>query len=100
MSRTHSSKISQANAFGPMMDGRATPYHARKCAKKKAYPTKAKAMRAKKACQKRFGGSFRAYKCNFCLAWHLTTDTEGRMEYGVKNKANQRRYLADSGKRR
>ena len=43
-----------------------------KCSKK-YYPNGPTAMVAKLSVEARHGGTFRAYKCNRCDGWHLTT---------------------------
>ena len=48
-------------------------YHVLRCMGKLAYKTKAKAMRAKRNKQRRFGVSYKVYHCPYCCKYHLTT---------------------------
>lgn len=47
------------------MSAEAHVYHASRCFGKLSYPTKAKAMRAKKSHARRFGQWYRAYHCPY-----------------------------------
>ena len=55
------------------MDAGLSVYHSRRCFGKLSYPTKAKALRAKRNKQRAYGKRYRVYKCPFCDHYHLST---------------------------
>ena len=55
------------------MDAGAGVYHSMRCFGKLSYPTKAKAVRAKRNHSRNSGIRYDVYRCPFCNKWHLTT---------------------------
>ena len=55
------------------MSAREHVYHASRCYGKAVFPTKSKAMRAKREKSRKYGVQFRVYRCCYCGKWHLTT---------------------------
>ena len=73
MGKTRRSRWVQDEPDAPEVDAASRVRDAEHCAGKVGYPTRAKAVRAKKACGRRFGKKFKVYRCATCGEWHLSS---------------------------